>query len=86
MHDVLEKLQTTPKWRGERAEGSGGPRKTSATLDRLVVREVFKKRGRVKVTVSYLKKKFPPLRLVSSSLVEDRLKEADLKFLRPQER
>ena len=84
VHDVLAKLDSDPEWRGDRAEGSGGPRKTSPKLDQLVVREVFKKRGKVKVTVSYLNKKFPPLRFVSDSLVLDRLKEAGSKFLRPK--
>ena len=84
VHDVLAKLDSDPEWRGDRAEGSGGPMKTSPKLDQLVVREVFKKRGKVKFTVSYLNEKFPPLRFVSDSLVLDRLNEAGSKFLRPQ--
>ena len=76
------KLEDNPSWRGERALGSGAPRKTDAGTDQAIVREVFRARGRAKVTVAYLKKKFPRLRALSNTLVEDRLHEAGLQYMR----
>ena len=52
--DVKTKLEENPSWRGERAPGSGAPRKTDAGTDKAIVREVFRARGRAKVTVAYL--------------------------------
>ena len=52
--DVKAKLEENPSWRGERAPGSGAPRKTDAGTDKAIVREVFRARGRAKVTVAYL--------------------------------
>ena len=80
--DALAKLEASPKWRGERAEGSGRLRVTSASLDKMVVREVFKKRGVRCVTVSYLKKKFVGLRKLSHGAVASRLRDAGLEYLR----
>ena len=80
--DAKAKLDADPTWRGERAPGSGRPRKTEASMDRTITREVFRARGRAKVTVLYLKKKFRALRPLSDSLVEDRLHDAGLKYLR----
>ena len=39
-------------------------------------------RGRAKVTVAFLKKRFPRLRLLSDTLVEERLHEGGLQYLR----
>ena len=80
--DVIKRLDEDPTWRGERTEGSGAPRKTTAALDRAIVREVFRMRGSTKVTVSYLKKRFPLLRPLSNTLVEERLADAGLRWLR----
>ena len=80
--DAKAKLEGDPKWRGERKPGSGGPRKTDTCTDKAIVREVFRARGRAKVTVAYLKKKFPRLRSLSDTLVQERLHEAGLRYLR----
>ena len=80
--DAIAKLEADPQWRGERQEGSGAPRKTTAKQDRMVVKEVFKMRGSAKVTVSYLKQKFLHLRKLSDGLVEGRLHDANLAWLR----
>ena len=80
--DAIAKLDKTKSWRGERASGSGCPRKTSAKLDKLVVKQVFKDRGQRKVTVPYLKKVLPALRKVCKGTVQNRLAEAGLQYLR----
>ena len=80
--NVQAKLEQDPAWRGDRAEGSGRPRKTDSSTDNAIVREVFRARGRVKVTVSYLKKKFRQLRQLSDTVVEERLHEAGLQYMR----
>jgi len=80
--DALAALEADPEWRGERQEGSGRKRVTTPKQDKLVVQEVFKKRGSIKVTVSYLKKKFWHLRPLSEGTVESRLHEANLAWLR----
>ena len=80
--DDLAQLQKHPRWRGERALGSGRPRSTPRALDKLLVKEVFRSRGSKKVTVTYLKKKFPRLRRVSDGTVTSRLREAGLAYLR----
>ncbi len=71
--DAKAKLEGDPAWRGERALGSGAPRKTDERTDSAIAREVFRARGRAKATVAYLKKKFPRLRALSDTLVEERL-------------
>ena len=80
--DAISKLEADAGWRGERASGSGRPRKTTPALDRKIVAEVFRSRGSVKVTVAHLRKKFPSLRALSTSLVEERLHEAGLQYMR----
>ena len=80
--NVINKLEADPKWRGERAVGSGRYKKTSRILDKRIVKEVFARRGRRKVTVGYLKKKFVALRSLSDGLVESRLHDAGLEYLR----
>ena len=80
--DTLEALEADPSWRGERQEGSGRPRATTAKEDKLVVQEVFKHRGSIKVTVTHLKKKFRHLRNLCDGTVENRLHDANLAWLR----
>ena len=70
--DAKAKLEADPKGRGERALGSGRPRKTTPACDRRIVKELYRSRGRRKVTVAYLKKNFPGLRSLSDGLVVDR--------------
>jgi len=79
---ALASLEENPAWRGERQEGSGRKRVTTPKQDKLVIGEVFKKRGSTKVTVNHLKKKFWHLRKLCDSTVENRLHEANLAWLR----
>lgn len=76
------KKTKSKKFQGERKAGSGAPRKTSKATDRAIVREVCQKRGRKKVTVGILKRKFRELRPLGNTLVEERLHDAGLKYLR----
>ena len=78
----MNKLKNDPAYRGEREEGSGAPRKTDAKQDKKVIQWVLKRRGKEKISVSRLKQKFPFLRKLGNSAVEDRLHDADLEFLR----
>ena len=78
----IAKLEADPLWRGERAQGSGRPRETTRKQDKQIGKMVLKWRGRVKVTVAWLKKEMPWLRQFSDSLVEERLAEIDLRWLR----
>ena len=80
--NCIKKLEANPRWRGERQEGSARPRQTTAAQDKEIIRWVNKERGKMKVTVSAVKKQFPYLRKFSNTLVEDRLHEADLWYLR----
>ena len=79
---AIEKLDSNKHFRGERAEGSGRPRKTSVSVDKKIYKEVLKGRGKHKVTVTFLKKSIPHLRHLSNTLVEERLHEAGLQYLR----
>ena len=56
--NALKKLQADRNSRGERAVGSARPRKTSQQQDDAIVKFVFKRRGKEKVTVRLLKKQF----------------------------
>ena len=82
IQDAIRRFKSEPHWRGERSEGSGRPRETSKAQDRAIVREVLKNRGRRKVTVPYLRKKFPWTKKFGDSLLEDRLHEGGLKKMR----
>ena len=78
----MNKLKANPKWRGEREEGSARPRKTTEKQDNQIVKWVIDQRGKQKVSVSRLKKHFLYLRPLSDSLVEARLHDANLAWLR----
>ena len=80
--DTMRRIEDDRKWRGERTVGSGRKRKTRESDDKIVAREVFKRRGSTKVTVAYLKKKFPRLRDLNDQTVANRLYEAGLAWLR----
>lgn len=80
--DIVKKLDAEPSWRGERAPGSGAARKTTAKEDKQIEKFILKWRGEKKVTVRFIKKEFPKLRKLSDTLVEERIQEADLKWLR----
>ncbi len=77
IRDAVCKLEEEPDWRGEREEGSGRPRKTSAKLDKRIVEHVIQNRGKKKVTANSVKKRFmKSLQGCSPSLVERRMGEA----------
>ena len=79
---AMGNIRENPGWKGARAKGSGAPRKTTKKQDRDIVRWLETRRGKEKVTVSRLKKRFPNIRPLSNTLVEERLDEADLAWLR----
>lgn len=82
VYKAICKLEDNPSWRGEREVGSGAPRKTTKKQDSEIIRWVLKRRGQKKVTVRAIKKEFPYLRKFNDSLVEERLFEADLVYMR----
>ena len=82
IRNCIEKLEENPSWRGERAPGSARPRKTTPKQDKAMVSWLLKQRGKQKVSVTTLQKQFPHLRKLSNTLVEERLYEADLAYLR----
>ena len=67
--DPMDKLADDPQYRGERAKGSGPPRKTTRKQNERVVNHVFKERGNRKTTVRTVKRQFPELRLLSNALI-----------------
>ena len=83
---IMDKLLAKPSWKGERAEGSGAPRKTSDKQDKDLIKYVLKYRGIRKVTVAHLRTQFRFLRGLSNTLVEERLGDADLQWLRRRDK
>ena len=79
---VIDKLENEPKWRGDRKEGSGAPRKTTEKQDAELVKVVEDNRGKVKVTVAWLRTKFSWTRNLGNTALEQRLHDAGLAFLR----
>ena len=82
IYSAIDKLVENPSWRGEREEGSGAPRKTDKEQDKALEKYVCKNRGREKVTVAVLKREFVWTRIVGNNLLEERLHDAGLKWLR----
>ena len=80
--NCMNKLRENSLWRGEREEGSGAVRKTTKKQDKEMVRWLLKMRGKDKVSAPRLKKQFPYLRDLSDTLVEERLDDAELVYLR----
>ena len=79
---TVAKINGDPAWRGERQTGSGRLRKTTVKLDGKITKMVLKRRGEERVTVSALRKQLPELRSCSRTLVEERLHEAGMLYLR----
>ena len=82
IRDCVNKLKEDRNWRGGREEGSGRPRKTTKAQDKLIVNAVLKHRGKEKVTVPWIKKRFMWARLLGNTLLEERLEEAGLAYMR----
>ena len=76
---VLRKLKNDPAWRGDRKEGTGTTRSTSKEEDEAMVQYVLDNRGKKKVTSAKVQM---ALDASSKSLVQRRLREAGLKWLR----
>jgi len=77
---ILRQLAADPGWRGERAEGSGAARATTASEDKAIVVQVKAKRGKEKMTSAKMRRR---LRfVVGERTVRCRLREAGLKWLR----
>jgi hypothetical protein len=76
------KLKENNGWRGEREEGSGAPRKTTAAEDKRIIKWVLDQRGKRKVSAPAVKKRFPTLRKFDDTLIYDRLDEAELVYMR----
>jgi hypothetical protein len=73
---------TAAGWRGERSEGSGRRRKTTKAFGRNIFNEVLRKRGKVRVNAGCPKRKHPEARHLSDTLLEERLYETGLVYLR----
>ena len=81
--NAIAKLAENPEWRGEPPERTGRPRKTTPAIDKKIYKEVCRKKEREeKVTVATLKQRIPELRALGDTLVEERLHEAGLRWLR----
>ncbi len=72
------------RWNGGASSiaSSGRPRVSSTALDKSIARLVFKHKGGVKVTVAFVKKKILTAKPFSDLLVERRMGEAGLKWLK----
>lgn len=80
--NAMEKISKNPHWQGERKVGSGAQRKTTARPDGKIIREVIRNRGKRKVTVKHLRRTFPELKDVGNTLIESRLHDAGLAWLK----
>jgi len=82
VYNAIDKLTEDPSWRGDREEGSGAVRKTSKAQDKALENYVMKWRGKEKVTIRVLRREFPWTQDLGNTLLEERLHEAGLKWLR----
>ena len=78
----IQKLNASPKWRGERKVGSMRPRKTTTAQDRQVVSLLLRRRGKAKVTVAVLRSSFSWARSLGNTALEERLHDAGLAYFR----
>ena len=78
----MDALANDPTYTGIRQPGSGPKRKTTKKQDRQVLSCVIRNRGRKKVTVNWLKTQFTWARRLSNTLIEERLFEAGLAYMR----
>ena len=80
--NCMDGLKADPAWNGRRQPGSGAPRKTTPRQDKQIVDAIEKYRGRFKVTVAWLKKRYLWARDLSNFAMEARLDEAGYAYLR----
>ena len=79
---AIRRWEADPSWTGERARGSGRPRKTTATADARIVESVKKWRGKRKMTSTMLRRMEPAAKTVSPRTLRRRLNEAELHWFR----
>ena len=79
---AIAKITADPLFRGERKEGSGAPRKTTAKTDNKIIKVTLENRGKEIVSANFLRKHIPELKDLSDQTVYDRLAEAGLAYLR----
>ena len=77
---IIRHWEADPYWRGERSEGSGRLRATTAAEDKAMVNEIVQKRGKEKMTSTVVQRRVA--RKVSRRTVRRRLREAGLRWLR----
>lgn len=75
-------LESDSAWKGQRQPGSGAPRKTTTRQDKQIEDAIWKYRGKFKVTVAWLKKRYLWARDLSNFTLEKRLDDAGLSYLR----
>ena len=80
--NIIAKLGADRNYRGQRKAGSGRERFTTKAQDKLIVQELKDSRGEYKVTVDFLRNKFSWLRNFGNTLIEERLHEAGLWWMR----
>ena len=73
--EVIAKLEEDKKWRGERQEGSGAPRKTTENEDKAIVAHVLKYRGSKKVTVHWVRKTLKCASKLKRTAIQERLND-----------
>ena len=73
--EVIAKLEEDKKWRGERQEGSGAPRKTIETEDKAILAHVLKYRGSKKVTVHWVRKTLKCASKLKRTAIQERLND-----------
>ena len=77
----IKRRQKDPTWTGGRRAGSGRPRSTTPAQDKGMSSFVRRQRGKIKVTARTVKRR-QKLRKTSVRLVQRRLREAGLQWLR----
>ena len=78
--EVVRHLDRDPFWRGDRQEGSGRERATTAQEDKKIVKEVLARRGKEKMTSNKARRRSGVG--ISARTVRRRLNEAGLRWLR----
>ena len=58
IRNCMETLKTNPARKGKRQRGSGPPRKTTTRQDTQIVDAIEKYRGKFKVNIAWLKKRY----------------------------
>ena len=82
IRNCMGTLKTNPARKGKRQRGSGPPRKTTTRQDTQIVDAIEKYRGKFKVNIAWLKKRYFWARNLSNFALESRLDDAGLAYLR----